>query len=337
MPVTETRPAASPPEGPARPVGQGGVSARAVGLGLALIPLLIFWLEYTEIVASGPDLAAMSLPMGVLFALLVLVGVNLVVKRVRPQAALSQGELLTVYAMNAVAVPLGGIGMMQFLTPALAGWKHYATRENRWENWHHFLPPWAVPDPAVIPAYYAGRSSLLAPGVLAGWATPISVWTGFLLLLLGCFYCLSALIRRQWVDRERLPFPIVQIPLEMTRNGGDTPLWRSPLLWGGAGIAAGAVERAHAGGEEVDDAAPYRIFAGVAHHVGAQEAVGLEPGREVVGRHRITGRGRKALARHAVARRHALQDGADRRRQDAGPVGRGARTCPKTDGGKTTS
>ena len=50
-------------------------------IGLLLIPLLVFWVEYTESVASGPDLAAMSLPMAVVFALLVLIPVNLLVKR----------------------------------------------------------------------------------------------------------------------------------------------------------------------------------------------------------------------------------------------------------------
>ena len=58
----------------------------------------------------------------------------------------------------------------------------------------------------------------------------------------------------------------------------------------------------HAGGEEVDDAAPHGIFAGVAHHVRAQEPVGLEPGREVVGRDRIARRRRETVLGDAVAR-----------------------------------
>ena len=81
----------------------------------------------------------------------------------------------------------------------------------------------------------------------------------------------------------------------------------------------------HAGREQVDDAAAHRVFAGVAHDVGAQEAVDLEPFGEFVGRHRIARRGRKALARDFVAGRHALQRGRDRRRQDARLVGRRAR------------
>ena len=230
-----------PPAGatvPADASRWSGITPRAFALGLLLIPVLIFWLEYTEIVANGPDMAAMSLPMAVLFALMVLVALNLAVKRLKPRWALSQAELLFVYTMNTVAIYIGGIGMMQFLTPTLVGWKHFATHENKWENWHRFLPAWAVPDPSVIPAYYAGKSSLFTPAHLAGWAGAIGVWTGFIFTLFFCFFCIAALMRRQWVDKERLIFPIVIIPLEITRDGGSSPLWRSRALWLGVGLPA---------------------------------------------------------------------------------------------------
>ena len=129
-------------------------------------PLLIFWLEYTEIVSSGPDLAAMSLPMAVLFALLVVIGINLIVKRFRPHAALTQAELMFIYTMNTVAIYIGGIGMMQFLTPALVGWKHFATKENKWENWHQFIPAGPSRITSVIDGYYKGKTSFFTAGEL---------------------------------------------------------------------------------------------------------------------------------------------------------------------------
>ncbi len=183
-------------------------------------------------------MVATSLPMAVLFVLLVLIGINLLVKRVSPRHALSQAELLFIYTMNTVAICIGGIGMMQFLTPALVGWKHYGTPQNKWDNWAHFVPRWAVPDPSVIPGYYTGRTTFFAPETLLGWAQPIAVWTGFLFTMLFCFYCIATLLRKQWVERERLIFPIVIIPLEITKNGGDTPLWRNRLLWLGVGLPA---------------------------------------------------------------------------------------------------
>ena len=106
----------------------------------------------------------MSLPMAVLFALLVLIGINLLVKRFNPRKALTQAELLFIYTMNTVAIYIGGIGMMQFLTPALVGWKHFATTANKWENWFQYHPRWAVPDPSVVPGYYAGQDVFFHAG-----------------------------------------------------------------------------------------------------------------------------------------------------------------------------
>ncbi len=211
-------------------------TARAWVIGLLLIPLLVFWVEYTEIVAEGPDLAAMSLPMAVVFALLLLIPLNLLVRRFAPRAALTQAELLLIYSMNVIAVYIGGIGSMQFLTPGLVGWKHFATPENKWADWFDLVRAWAVPNPSVVPAYYAGKASFFTPSILAGWAGAIGIWTVFLLVLLSCFYCIATLVRRQWVENEKLIFPIVQIPLEITRDGGDSPLWRNRLFWIGAGL-----------------------------------------------------------------------------------------------------
>jgi len=227
-----------PAEASGAPPRWSRITLRAWIIGLLLIPLLMFWLEYTEIVASGPDLAAMSLPMAVLFALLALIAINLVIKKLWPHRALSQAELMFIYTLNTVAIYIGGIGMMQFLTPALVGWKHFATHENKWENWHRFIPDWAVPDSTVIADYYTGKSSLFTAAHLLGWAVPIAVWTGFIFTLLFCFYCIATLMRRQWVDRERLIFPIVIIPLEITRDGGSTPLWTNRLLWLGISLPA---------------------------------------------------------------------------------------------------
>src|ERR1700722_13197560 len=114
-----------------------GISARAWIIGLLLIPILVFWVEYTEIIAEGPDLAAMSLPMSSVFALLVLIAGNAVLRPWKPSWTLTQPELLVIYTMNTIGVYICGIGMMQFLPHALVGWWHYATPENNWSHWQH--------------------------------------------------------------------------------------------------------------------------------------------------------------------------------------------------------
>ena len=65
---------------------------------------------------------------------------------------------------------------------------------------------------------------------------------------------------------------------------------------------------AHAGREQIDDAAAHRVVAGLAHGRGAVEAVQFEPMGDAAHRQHVARRGRQRLLADDVARRHPLQD-----------------------------
>jgi hypothetical protein len=67
--------------------------------------------------------------------------------------------------------------------------------------------------------------------------TPFLVWGGFLLAFVSASLFLSAILRRPWVDHERLTFPTVVLPLELTDPAGS--LLRDKLMWIGFGVAFG--------------------------------------------------------------------------------------------------
>ncbi|MCX7804680.1 MAG: hypothetical protein N3A38_05760 [Planctomycetota bacterium] len=64
---------------------------------------------------------------------------------------------------------------------------------------------------------------------------PLAHWCIFILAWYAIFLSLSALLRRQWADRERLAFPLVQVPIEMI--SGDEG--QSGALGAGGGGAPG--------------------------------------------------------------------------------------------------
>ena len=70
-------------------------------------------------------------------------------------------------------------------------------------------------------------------------------------------------------------------------------------------------------GKEIDDAAAHRVFARVPHGAGAQEAVGLQPADQLGRIDHVAGRGRKGFRRDAGLRRHPLNEGVHRGREDA--------------------
>ena len=72
------------------------------------------------------------------------------------------------------------------------------------------------------------------------WRAPVLLWGGYLVLLLGATFALSCLLRRQWVENERFPLPMTQVPitlagLERHLREGRSYL-SNPYLWGGFGL-----------------------------------------------------------------------------------------------------
>ena len=53
------------------------------------------------------------------------------------------------------------------------------------------------------------------------------------LVLFAFLLCLTALLRRQWVDNENLSFPLAQLPLEIAGEQDRPAFFRDRLMWGG--------------------------------------------------------------------------------------------------------
>lgn len=193
--------------------------------------MLCWWSLRTEIIAGSSELIEASLLVIVVFVLFCLVLLNEAVRQRWPAAALTREELILVYLMQTVSVGLAGLGQIQFLNQALAGAFYYATPGNGWAQFHPYIPRWWVPDPAVLPAYYRGNSTFFTAEHLRAWAVPIVAWSSFILLLLFGFLCLNVMLRRHWVERERLTFPLVALPLELTRAGASRALIVHREFW----------------------------------------------------------------------------------------------------------
>src|SRR5690242_1937018 len=186
------------PRPPARSPSSGrpaGISLRALLIGALLIPLVCIWNEYTEIVAEGTDLVAMSLIIAVVILLFLLVLFNLALKKWAPRLAFSQAELMYIYIMLTVSVGISGIGMGQFLVPQLGNLYHFANETNKWDQFWPYVPHWFVPDRAVLPAFYAGQSSFYTWEHFRGWLIPILTWSSFIVVMLFCMLCMNVIIR----------------------------------------------------------------------------------------------------------------------------------------------
>lgn len=213
------------------------ITGRCILLALALIPFNIYWIGMTEGVWHGLHFTCLSLPMTAVFYLLVVQLGNLGLRRLRPQLAFTQAELLTLFSMLALSGVLCGHDRLVTLMGVIASPERFASPENRWESlFFPYLPKWLfVWDNEAAYHYYSGGSSYLR--YWQYWVRPALGWTTLSLLITFTLLCLNVVMRKRWTEMERLSYPIVQLPLAMTDP--DSGFWRNRAMWAGFAIAAG--------------------------------------------------------------------------------------------------
>lgn len=208
-----------------------GVTPRALVLGILLTVLADFWIHWAELIMGGVQghtaLANTSIPVGAFSLLFALTAINLLCRYVVPGFALQPAELLVVYVMMTTSSVLSSSGQLHFVVPTVAAAYHYASAENGWAGvFHRFVPPWmAQTNPAALDGFYKGKT--YPP--LALWGPQMATWIGFLLALAGASLCITVILRRQWVDRERLAFPTVALPLAVMED--RVPVFRRWIFW----------------------------------------------------------------------------------------------------------
>ena len=229
---------------------QSRVSGRALVLGAALVVAVCWVVAYGELVVSRGGsiyailLGATALPAGALGVLLVLLVVRGLLGKLAPRGRLQAHEVVAIYSMMSVAAVLSSFGLAAQLLPNLIGLNYFATPENKWVSiFYSHVPAALVPfDPhggenqAVSRLFYEGAGVAAIPW--GAWVTPLIVWSVAAALLFALMICLVSLLRRQWVDNEKLTFPLVQLPLEMLRDETAGPFFRSRVMWIGFAVPA---------------------------------------------------------------------------------------------------
>ena len=225
----------------------GTVRARAYVIGLMLVLVVCLVVGYSEFVASKGGsmgailLGASHMPPAAIGILLALIGANVILRKIGPKWGLQPAELAAIYVMTVCAALLSSFALSAELLPNLAGPNYYANPQNEWgSTLFRHLPKWIVPfDPNgpdkqfVTKAYYEGlRQGETIPW--GAWLVPLAAWTLLALLLIFLMVCLATLLRRQWVDNEKLSFPLVQLPLEMVEGGSSLHARDRKLLMLGA-------------------------------------------------------------------------------------------------------
>lgn len=215
------------------PLRRVPIRARAIVLGLLLLPVNAYWVAVMEAIKYTGHPTTYSLYFNCVCWLLLLTAISALLERLDPRLALSRAELLTVYFMLAVGSALVGHDQAQVLLSVILHPHRFATPENGWQDLFIRLTPpnLLVSNEATLTAVFAGHARLTDPDVLRGLVVPLFWWGLFSLALLGAFATMSVILRRQWADSEKLSFPLVALPLEM--SAPEFAFFRDRLMWVG--------------------------------------------------------------------------------------------------------
>lgn len=197
-----------------------------------------YWIVQIEKVRDGPYPTTISLLMNALLWLTLLLVANALLGRLRPHWRFTPPELLLIYTMLSVASAMAGHDFTPVLVQMIAHPTYYVCEGVLPPSVSDALPSaLIVQDYEALRPYFIGNSTLYRWEHLAAWLAPVAVWLVFIALLWWTMLCLVSLVRRQWMDSERLAFPLVELPLQMVPPTGA--LWRTRLFWSGFAVAGG--------------------------------------------------------------------------------------------------
>lgn len=220
------------------------VTWRGVAVGAALAMAVGALGSYCDTCQQGTRLTDdFSAPAALFMLFLVAVPGNAILRRIDPRTALTPAELATVFAMALVAAAVPTRGFVGFLTPTMTGAHYYAAPENAWHEYIlPYLPEWMMlTDADTIRWYYEGLPKGV-PVPWQPWVAPMLFWLLFFVALSLFMIAIPVILRKQWMDHEKLSYPMMQPPLalvETARGASErAKLLRSKLLWAGFAISA---------------------------------------------------------------------------------------------------
>lgn len=199
---------------------------RAFLIGILGVVGLCLLTPINDFAVGNTYLTGNHFPVGVVSFLLVLtLVVNVLIKLVWSRWALRQSELMLVWCMMLVSAAVPGSGLMRYWFPTTAAAPYLAQRSDLF--WKDDVLKDA-PDGILLSnnsksvaarRFYDGTPSGEVVRVpWSQWTKVIANWGVYILLYYLATIFLCGLLRKQWVESERLIFPLARVPMEFTEG-----------------------------------------------------------------------------------------------------------------------
>ncbi len=221
-----------------------GISLRAVLVGAILVAIVCCIVCYAELVITRIQIGFLQMPPAAIGIFFFLILFNGWMRMTSTRLGLNPGEMLMIYCMMVVGAMVSSRGIMEKVIPTIVTYNYYANASNKWKelffphikNWMVAFDPNGPPQQRVVKQFFEGlREGESIPW--DEWVVPLCTWGILVLLVLFAFLCLATILRKQWVDNEKLSFPLVQPATELIQQEGQSIL-KNRVFWGGVALPA---------------------------------------------------------------------------------------------------
>ncbi|MDE0963961.1 MAG: hypothetical protein OSB73_12580, partial [Candidatus Latescibacteria bacterium] len=223
-----------------------GLTLRSLSLGLIQVLVVCLGAPYAIWVLGSSEITWSFFPIAVGFSFCCLILLNILLKTINPGWAIRPAEMITVVVMGLVTTGIP-IFMMGFVMSIPTTPYYVASAENQWGTYVlPHLPAWLLPsnDGLAMTWFFEGLPiGEPTPWItlLDAWTMPMFWWLSFIWTLYFVCFCMVVILRKQWVERERLAYPLMEIPLALVADSDDPSsrvpaILRNKVFWIGAAI-----------------------------------------------------------------------------------------------------
>lgn len=214
---------------------QVNIRSRAVILGILFGLFVCAFTPTNNMLLRATLLGGGHFPLApfiILFVLTLLVGASMSIFK---RTVLTGKEMLTTWLLTVLVSGIPYTGFVRTFFINITAPQVFATPGNRWaESFGPLLPADLYPtDEAALNAIYEGLDGALGQDSLtvlsridwSAWAVPLAWWGGFVILSFMVMICMVTLFSRQWVENERVNFPLLRLPQAMEEAVDENKLW----------------------------------------------------------------------------------------------------------------
>lgn len=206
---------------------KSGIRFRAVLTGF------LFSIPVSYACTNAHHSAIFSLMVAPISALLLIIILNIPLRILVPKQAYTQGDLIVCFTILSIVGALSGefaliTHPMTFSYPF-----HMRTDPMYKDILAKQIPDWlALKDLNQVKAMEGGGKGW--EYVVQNLPLFLPRWIMFGTLMISALFalqCINSLMRNAWCERERLTFPLIQLPVAMSEGGGSGGMWKSRAMW----------------------------------------------------------------------------------------------------------